>query len=130
MKQSLSDRLVQFLVLGLMVFMLCATGKLHAQGKQIVREGFTFVQKTSGPSAIKTDYTFQCSNGEMYPIWLSRGGNAFVILTSKNSGKEYRKYLPEVTEQMWEANIPQLYGIKEKPKRVTDKKNRSGSDGN
>lgn len=73
--------------------------------KKIVRKGKNFIEQSSGSSIkkdnpTKTDYLYTSSNGDVDTIWVSSKGKAFVWKTSKKTGKKYRKYLPEVTEQL------------------------------
>lgn len=76
---------------------------LSAHSQNVVREGrtFTAVQSDSTKSGkyVETEYTYRDKTGE-YPIYLSSNGNAFIFKVSKKTGKEYRKYLPEVTKQL------------------------------
>lgn len=72
--------------------------------KEVKREGTTFVEvastKVNLGNATKTKYTYKAKDGKEYPIYLSKNGKAFIVRVSKKSGKEYRQYLPEVTEQL------------------------------
>ena len=72
--------------------------------KKIVRKGKNFIEQSSGPSIkkdnpTKTDYLYT-SSGDVDTIWISSKGKAFVWKVSKKTGKKYRKYLPEVTQQL------------------------------
>lgn len=73
------------------------------KAQNVIREGktFTVVQSDSTKSGkyTKTEYTYQDKTGT-YSIYLSSRGSAFIFKTSKRTGKEYRKYLPEVTKQL------------------------------
>jgi hypothetical protein len=40
-----------------------------------------------------TGYTYTNSRGEKMPVYVSDSGRYFVIMTSKKTGKTYRKYL-------------------------------------
>ena len=72
--------------------------------QDVKREGNTFVQvqsdKVSLKNVTKTQYTYKDKNGKEYPIYLTKKGKAFIVRVSKKSGKEYRQYLPQVTEQL------------------------------
>lgn len=82
------------LVLGL----LAVSNGLRAQN--IVRKGNMFINVDSlKRETIKTPYTYR-DNGKVDTIWLTSNGKAFVWRTSKKTGKQYRKYLPQVTEQI------------------------------
>ena len=41
----------------------------------------------------KTAYIYRNSKGELYPVYESESGRYFILMTSKRSGKTYRKYL-------------------------------------
>ena len=72
--------------------------------QEVKREGTTFVEvastKVNLTNATKTKYTYKAKDGKEYPIYLSKNGKAFIVRVSKKSGKEYRQYLPEVTEHL------------------------------
>jgi hypothetical protein len=72
--------------------------------QDVKREGNTFVQVQSDTVSLKNDtktkYTYKAKDGREYPIYLSKNGKAFIVRVSKKSGKEYRQYLPQVTEQL------------------------------
>ena len=76
---------------------LCALTASAQSDKSYQQKGTTFVQVSTkssrGSSAIKTKYTWQDSKGNIYPIYLSKNGKAFVKKTSKKTGKEYNQYL-------------------------------------
>jgi hypothetical protein len=84
------------LILGLITFSM----RIHAQN--VVRKGSTFVEQADSTikQGVKTEYTYQDRNGVKYPIYLSPKGKAYIICTSKKTGKQRRRYLPKVTEQI------------------------------
>ena len=90
----------KFIVLVALTLMVGAP--IFAQ--DVKREGNTFVQvqseKVSLKNDTKTQYIYKDKNGKEYPIYLTKNGKAFIIRVSKKSGKEYRDYLPQVTEQL------------------------------
>ena len=90
----------KFLALVALAFMVGAP--IFAQ--DVKREGNTFVQvqsdKVSLKNDTKTQYTYKDKDGKEYPIYLSKNGKAFIVRVSKKSGKEYKQYLPQVTEQL------------------------------
>jgi hypothetical protein len=70
-----------------------------AQNVQL--NGKTFVVVDSSKSQpIATGYTFVDKTGVKYPVYLSKSGKAFILRKSKKTGKEYRQYLPQVTEKL------------------------------
>ena len=90
----------KFLALVALAFMVGAP--IFAQ--DVKREGNTFVQvqsdKVSLKNDTKTQYTYKDKNGKEYPIYLTKNGKAFIIRVSKKNGREYKQYLPQVTEQL------------------------------
>lgn len=89
-------------VLGLIVLILglIMLSKVHAQN--VVRKGFVFVEQSDSTikEGAKTEYTYKDKNGVEYPIYLSNKGKAYIICTSKKTGKSYKRYLPSVTAQL------------------------------
>ena len=83
---------------------------LGVQAQSVVKSGNTFTQVSnkggkSGGKETKTQYTFKDSKGNVYPIYLSASGKAFIKRVSKKTGKEYRQYVPEIGKQI----NPQAY---------------------
>lgn len=72
------------------------------EAQNVKREGKCFVQMSTGlkKGAKKTEYTYKTKDGKTYPIWVSANGKAYIVRTSKKTGKEYKQYLPEVTKQL------------------------------
>lgn len=70
--------------------------------QKVERQGNTFTQVSTAKEskATKTQYIYKTKDGQSYPIYLSAKGKAFIIKVSKKTGKEYKQYLPEVTEQL------------------------------
>ena len=72
--------------------------------QDVKRNGNTFEQVQSDKVSLKNDtktkYTYKAKDGKEYPIYLSRNGKAFIVRVSKKSGREYKQYLPQVTEQL------------------------------
>ena len=73
------------------------------QAQSVQRQGNNFTQvsnpKTSGKET-KTEFTYTDSKGNIYPVYLSASGKAFIKRVSKKTGKEYKMYLPEVGKQI------------------------------
>lgn len=88
--------------LALVALTLMVGAPIFAQ--DVKREGNTFVQvqsdKVSLKNVTKTQYFYKDKSGKEYPIYLTKNGKAFIVRVSKKSGKEYRQYLPQVTEQL------------------------------
>jgi uncharacterized protein YxeA len=89
-------------ILALVALAFMVGAPIFAQ--DVKREGNTFVQvqsdKVSLKNDTKTQYTYKAKDGKEYPIYLSKNGKAFIVRVSKKSGKEYKQYLPQVTEQL------------------------------
>lgn len=63
-------------------------------------EGSIFVEQTVELKDTKTNLSYKDKKGNIYPIYLSKRGKAYIIRVSKKTGKEYKQYLPEVTKQL------------------------------
>lgn len=78
---------------------------LGVQAQSVIREGNTFTQvsnkggKSSGKET-KTQFIFTDSKGNVYPVYLSSTGKAFIKKVSKKTGKEYKQYMPEIGKQI------------------------------
>ena len=78
---------------------------LGVQAQSVQRQGNNFTQVSnkggkSGDKETKTVYTYTDSKGNVYPVYLSSTGKAFIKKVSKKTGKEYRQYIPEVGRQI------------------------------
>ena len=84
-------------------FALLACVFTGASAQSIKREGNVFIEQrdtTYKNNGTKTAYTYKEKDGKEYPIFLSKNGKAYIVKTSKKTGKQYPKYLPEVTKQL------------------------------
>lgn len=75
------------------------------QAQSVVKSGNTFTQVSnkggkSGGKETKTQYTFKDSKGNVYPVYLSASGKAFIKRVSKKTDKEYKQYMPEIGKQI------------------------------
>lgn len=74
-------------------------GKDNATDKVFTIDGKVYSMKESATKKEKvttiTDYYYKHSDGVEHQIILSSNGHAYIMLTSKSTGKEYRKYLGE-----------------------------------
>lgn len=72
--------------------------------QSVKREGNTFVEVKSDKVSLKNDslttLKYKTKDGKEYPIYLSKNGKAFIVRVSKKSGREYKQYLPQVTEEL------------------------------
>lgn len=85
------------------IMLLSLNVGVHAQS--VVKSGNTFTQVSnkggkSGGKETKTQYTFKDSKGNIYPVYLSASGKAFIKKVSKKTGKEYKQYVPEIGKQI------------------------------
>ena len=89
-------------VLGLIVLILGLIMLSKANAQNVVRKGSTFVEQADSTkqNGVKTKWTYVDKNGVEYPIYLSSKGKAYIICTSKKTGKPYKRYLPSVTAQL------------------------------
>ena len=71
--------------------------------QSIQRQGNTFTQvanKKPVSKETKTEYTYKDSKGNVYHVYLSSTGKAFIKKVSKKTGKEYKQYMPEIGKQI------------------------------
>lgn len=76
---------------------------IQAQSVQLKGNNFTQVSNKGGKSGgkeTKTQYTYTDSKGNVYPVYLSSTGKAFIKKVSKKTGKEYKQYMPEIGKQI------------------------------
>lgn len=81
-----------------------------AKAQNVVLKGNTFVQQATSGDSVRTEYYYQDSRGNKYPIFLSAKGKAYAWVMSKPKYDEkgnllkpahlYKKYLKQVTEQL------------------------------
>lgn len=108
MKKKMDYRLkgiITALILFSVVLMLVFAAST-ARAQSIVRQGNTFIEQIDTTKTKKkcqvyeSDYLYCDKDGQVYTVYLSSNGNAFIVKVSKKSGKKYRKYLPEVTKML------------------------------
>lgn len=99
-----SSRIIAWIVLILWFVFFSYTGALAQDKKSTIeRQGNEFIQKSNSYTkgqVIKTDYVYVDSKGQRDTIYISSTGKAFVYRISKKTGNVYKRYLPEVTEQL------------------------------
>jgi hypothetical protein len=91
----------KFILAAIMLFSL----NVGVQAQSVERKGNNFTQVTnkggkSGGKETKTQYTYTDSKGNVYPVYLSSTGKAFIKKVSKKTGKEYKQYMPEIGKQI------------------------------
>lgn len=79
-----------------LLWLFCAA--CSAQSVQVQRKGNTFVEVVD--SGHKTAMVYIDKDGKKYPIYVSPRGKHYILVTSKKSGKVYKKYLKKVDEQL------------------------------
>ena len=91
----------KIIIAAIMLFSL----NVGVQAQSVERKGNNFTQvsnkgeKSSGKET-KTQYTYTDSKGNVYPVFLSSTGKAFIKKISKKTGNEYKQYLPDVGKQI------------------------------
>ena len=91
----------KIIIAAIMLFSL----NVGVQAQSVVKSGNTFTQVSnksgkSGGKETKTQYTFKDSKGNIYPVYLSASGKAYIKRISKKTGKEYKQYIPEIGKQI------------------------------
>ena len=91
----------KLIIAAIMLFSL----NVGVQAQNVVKSGNTFTQVSnkggkSGGKETKTKYTYTDSKGNVYPVYLSSTGKAFIKRVSKKTGKEYKQYMPEIGKQI------------------------------
>lgn len=104
---SAHEKLIRIIIVSLAVFGL-AVNLCRAQDRaKIIREGNNFKTASSVRATAKdstaTPYTFTDSKGQVYKVYLSKSGKAFISKTSTKTGKYYRQYKPEITAAINES---------------------------
>lgn len=88
-------------ILGLVLLLGFMCISTQAQNT-LVRKGNNF---TVVSDARKTSYTYTDRNGVTYPIYISPKGKAFIVKTSKKTGKKYRQYIKRVTDELAKIDV-------------------------
>lgn len=94
-------------VIVLIAWMIALT--VRAKAQNVIRKGNTFIEVSSDSSAkrggyTKTDILFTDKKGQTDTVYLTSTKKAFVFRTSKKTGKQYRRYLPKITEKLNVSN--------------------------
>lgn len=87
------------------IFMMLALGMNNSNAQSVQRKGDNFTQVSTrvnnkGGKETKTKYTYTDSKGNVYPVYLSSTGKAFIKKVSQKTGKEYKQYMPEIGKQI------------------------------
>ena len=106
-----------FILTLIAIFSLSLSNTFAQNTTKLDKETKTFTtEKSKTSNDIETSYKWKDSKGNEYPIYLhkyTRGENAgkytcFVFRTSKNTGNEYKYYIPngmEIAEQIKDEYI-------------------------
>ena len=86
-----------YLIAIVLMFLL---GGLVCSAK-IIQENKKFsLENTKGKSEIiQTDYTWETRDGKEYNIFITGNGKFYINKISKNTGKEYKYYLPKEAQE-------------------------------
>jgi competence protein ComGC len=87
---------ITIFLVAILLWLFCAT--CSAQSIQVQRKGNTFVEVVD--SGHKTTMVYIDKDGKKYPIYVSSKGKHYILKVSKKSGKQYKRYLPKVDEQL------------------------------
>lgn len=82
----------------LLILLLCFSGCGLREDRNNVSEQSD--EENQIPNSTKTKYTYIDSARNIYPIYMSTDGKAFIIKENEMTGEEYRMYLPNVTEEL------------------------------
>lgn len=104
MKRIINSPTFWGILIGILLCFLAAHW-LETRAQNVVLRGDTFVCIDSVKSLhpTMTKY-FYLKDGNKYPIYATANGKCFVIKTSKKTGKEYKQYLPQISEKLYGKN--------------------------
>lgn len=79
------------------IVMLASVFTSYAGNPSYIKEGNTYkTEKSVGTSDNqKTEFFWEDSKGNKYPIFIGPSGACYIIRVSKKTGKEYKQYLGE-----------------------------------
>ena len=92
--------LVSIMCICMLIVFILWCNKAEAQSI-ITRKGNMFIQDTVSKkktSPVPTEYHYVDSDGIVYTVYVVH----YVIKKSSKTGKDYKKYLPELTHQIYE----------------------------
>lgn len=93
------------------IFIIASISASYAQN--YTKEGKTYKAEkvVKQASDVQTDFTWEDSKGNTYPIFISKSGSCYIKKVSKKTGKEYKQYLgAEIS-----ADICKQLGVEYKP---------------
>ena len=99
--------LYAIIIVAMMIGISSCARRAEAQTPSTTQVADTTKEQSSNHNidrGTKTQYNDTIA-GKVYPVFLSAKGKAFVWRTSKNTGKEYKMYRPEIGKRI----NPQAY---------------------
>lgn len=94
------------------IFVIASISASYAQNYTKSGNTFKAVSGATASKETKTDFIWETSKGEKYPIYVGSSGSCYIKKVSKKSGNEYKQYLgTEVS-----AEVCKSLGIEYKPK--------------
>ena len=102
MKKELDSSWLWGILIGLVFVFLLAYWCNKAEAQSVItRKGNMFIQDTTSikkNNPVPTDYTYVDEDGVPYKVYVIH----YIIKKSPKTGKTYKKYLPQVTYQIYE----------------------------
>lgn len=86
----------------LIIILILLVAGMSVQAQQVRQQGNNFEQVSKGAGEgkeTKTQYTYTIK-GQVYPVYLSSRGKAFIKRVSAKTGKEYKQYVPEIGKRI------------------------------
>lgn len=83
-------KIIMYIIMAVLTFGTTIAQSFTQKGKSFISQS-----ATAENSSTKTSYTWVDTDKKEYSIYISSRGKAYIIRTSKKSGKEYKKYLPD-----------------------------------
>lgn len=88
--------LLIFIISAIISSNLFAQQSIPSTGVEYSRQNKTFsATKVSDNKPEQTDYKWEDSKGNEYPIYITSNGACYIIRISKKTNKEYKQYLPK-----------------------------------
>ena len=84
-----------------------------AQTQSYTREGNTFSVSSKSSIQIVTPFTWKDAKDNVYPVYMTSTGRAYILKMSTKTGKEYKSYLPEDVSRTMAKELGVEYKEKE-----------------
>lgn len=98
-KQKISNH-EKFLRVVILISALVVLCSAVCRAQKLERSGNNFRAVSIAKDSTRTPYTYTDRKGKTYDVYLNGKGKAYVGKTSAKTGKYYRQYMPEITEQI------------------------------